>query len=197
MGAAALRPLESRYAGMFRRPVPRSLALEVLSQRFGAPASNWDQWEQSSAFDKLFNDLGITETQREALQAKMMRDRHIRLKATFQDYVALNVPDSFWTEPYEQWMYAMHLPQGVWGEPTPAKTFRLESVLVRDRAVLRQVAGAAYNVRSRHVHRGDDVLFSQAGLREDVMVTGDEPPPYALVRAILVTLLRSHLAAGE
>lgn len=168
-------------------------ALEVLSRSYGNPPTSWSDWEGSNRWDQILVNLALTPDHREAIRAELMKDRHLRLKATFKNYIVSALPDSFWSLPWIEWHTPLHIRQGIsaWGEPK-AMERSMESV-IPDRETLRSSLGHTYDLRSGVVHRGEDVNVMRVGIKAGEPVLPDEPVPYSLLRHILRILIHGEL----
>lgn len=128
--------------------------LEVLAQHFGAPPHGWRVWDQAPGWDAFMEEAGLSETQAQALRARLMFDTHMRLAETFATYVSERVPDSFWEEEVRRYTWQFNAvtgeeAEGDWSEPlTRSQTFPAS------RRELKEVLKTTYAVRSRFIHAG-------------------------------------------
>ncbi len=167
-------------------------ALEVLSRRYGSPPQEWSAWDESDSWNQLFTSLDLSSDQQEALRDRMMANRHLRLKATFREYISSSLPESFWEKPWEEWLYTLHLPHGTWGEAQRSET-PIEDIVPKDRQLIFQALGKTYDLRSGLVHRGDELHLIQTGLKAAEPVIATEAIPYAVLRQMLLALTRTEL----
>lgn len=167
-------------------------ALEVLSRTYGSPSNRWEDWEGSRSWDNLFTQIALTTDQGEAIRQHLLRDRQLRLKATFRNYASRELPDSFWDDPWLEWTYGRSLPQDSWTDPQVTEK-RVHEILPRDRALLYNALGKTYDLRSGLVHRGEDLSVIDTALRHAVPVEDGKPLPYAMLRAILVKILEMEI----
>jgi hypothetical protein len=166
--------------------------LEVLSRTYGSPPHRWEDWEESRSWEKFFTEVKLTIEQQEAIKGRLLQNRHLRLKATFRKYASDELPDSFWDDPWEEWLYPVSLPKGSW-EKAQLSEKRISDFLPKDRELLSSALSRTYDIRSGLVHRGEDLSIIDITLRHAVPVTASEPLPYAVLRAILVKLLEKEL----
>lgn len=166
--------------------------LEVLSRAYGSPPAHWEGWEESRSWEKLFTEIGLTTEQQEAVRKQLLQNRHLRLKATFRKYASEEIPDSFWDDPWEEWLFPVSLPKGSW-EKAQVSEKHVYDILPKDRELLSNALGRTYDLRSGLVHRGEDLSVVDTTLRHAVVVTASEPLPYAVLRAIFVKLIEKEL----
>jgi len=158
-------------------------ALEVLSRSYGQPPQDWTTWEDSSTWDAVFVELGLTVQQQDVLRSKLLSNRQLRLKRTFTEYAANALPDDFWNLTWEQWSYTYHPQDSSWSEPV-SSPIPVAEIVPRDVDVLSKAFARTYDVRSAYVHRGDE--FDVAGsLKVSLPLSGDTPIPYQFLRLIV------------
>jgi hypothetical protein len=167
--------------------------IEVLSREFGSPPGAWADWEGGSTWDETFLSSGLSEGQRDAIRSRLMKDRQLRLKATFREYASTRIPDSFWDEPWENWMYPYNASEGKWEAPHLIETRFMRDILPRDRKLLSSMLGNAYDTRSGLVHRG--ALLALVDSTVPFATTSDpkRPLPFAILRSILRCLVLTEL----
>lgn len=169
-------------------------ALEVLSRQFGVPPTDWHRWEGSEAWDALFQRVALSDEQASVVREFLMKDRQLRLKATFRDYAATRLPDSFWDQEWEEWLYPFHTALKDWGGvERHAKPIR--EVLPFDRDLLFRSLGYTYDIRSSLVHKGVHIDRLSMGVRAGAPVEPTEPLPYAVLRAVVRALIRIELSS--
>jgi hypothetical protein len=164
-------------------------ALEVLSCRYGKPPQNWEDWADAPSWDDEFQRLELTAEQEMAVRLKLLANQHIRLKLTFLRYVTESLPNDFWDGQWEEWAYGFHLNKDVWLEPT-VEHKSVESIIPKNRELLRKALGKTYDLRSGIVHRGTELHLHQTSLRAQVAISPDDPVPYPVLRAIVVALTK-------
>lgn len=173
-------------------------ALEVLSGLYGTAATEWSGWEESGAWDDLLAEIAVTPQQAARVRHKLLANRQVRLKSRFRRYVTETLPDSFWNEPFEQWVPAIRLPDGRFETSAPVTTVPMDSCLPRDRVVLDAAISRAYDLRSGIVHSGRSAGLFDLSLRSGVPAGPDSPLPYPLLRrvagALIIHELRSRSA---
>lgn len=169
-------------------------ALEVLSRAYGNPPSDWTDWEDSARWDAVMTAAGLSLQQSEAIRAQLLSDKHLRLKATFREYVATQLPEEFLSGTWTEWMRPVSIADGVskWGALQARE--RPMRTIVPDRATLRSALGRTYDLRSGIVHKGDDVRLMDVGLREGAPIGPKEPLPYPLLRQVVRSLIMHELS---
>lgn len=169
-------------------------ALEVLSREYGSPPNDWLDWESARNWDQVFESVALNDQQASRLRAELMRDKHLRLKATFRTYVTDTLPKSFWDEPWEDWHQTIHIGPNAtrWGNPKKSVK-DLQEILPHDRALLHRVLGNTYDLRSGAVHRGVEPEHYDVGIKAAVSISKSDVLPYALLRHIVATLIRYEL----
>lgn len=168
-------------------------ALEILSRAYGKPPTSWKDWEDSDTWDQILADQPLSPDQAAAIRAQLMKDRHLRLRATFRDYVASRLPSSFWTNPWVEWTRQVSIKDGKssWG-PLQRHEREMESILT-DRDTLYAALGRSYDLRSKAVHEGQGVGLFDVALKGATPVRSNEPVPYPILRQILRTLIQSEI----
>jgi hypothetical protein len=171
--------------------------IELLSRKFGFPPCGWADWEDSEAWEKIFESAAFSEEQRNAVRSRLMNDKQLRLKATFREYASTRIPDSFWDEPWESWMYSYNASEGRWEESAPhvVETRVMSDILPRDRTLLSQLLGRAYDVRSGLVHRGALLTLVDSAVPFAATADPQRPLPFPVLRSVLRCLVRTELEA--
>jgi hypothetical protein len=166
--------------------------LEVLSRRFGAPPASWCDWDLADTWEVLFDRASLSPSQAQAIRDHLMRDRQLRLAATFREYASRSLPEGFWDYPLTTHSYGVHLPQGTRDELL-TDTREIETLVPRDRETLAQALNKTYALRSGIMHRGQEIALFEIGVKSGVPIAADQPLPYAVLRSILATLIRYEL----
>ena len=169
-------------------------AIEVLSRQYGAPPIDWREWEGSTKWDKLMSTLNLTDEQKSGVREHVMEDKHLRLKATFKNYGATSTPDSFWEQSWQDYMCSVNASLGEWGELNTLKEKKIKDLLPHDRVLLAKSLGLSYDLRSGLVHRGAKLSMLEAILPHNEMVKDDTPLPFALLRSVLLELIKLETA---
>jgi|GEM_PF-2580178 len=169
--------------------------IEVLSRAFGSPPTAWEDWEDCSVWEKTFVSANLSEGQRHSIRSRLMKDRNLRLKATFQEYASTRIPDSFWNEPWEDWMSPYNANEGKWEKPHLIKAQHMHDVLPQDRKLLSSMLGESYNMRSRLIHRGEFLAFVDSTVPLAPSNDAKKPLPFAVIRSILKCLILEELEA--
>lgn len=164
-------------------------ALEVLSRRYSTPASDWLSWEDHEEWEALFEREAMATQQRQAIRAQLLRNRHLRLKLTFRNYVVGSLPESFWDQPWQEWMHSYDLLAGKWQSATKSADLRIADLIPRERTILSKALGRTYDLRSGLLHRGEDLKVFATSIPSGFHLTGSAPVPYALLRSILAALI--------
>lgn len=167
--------------------------IEVLSRKFGSPPTDWASWEGSKAWDDTFAAADITEDQRSIFRSKIMHDKQLRLKATFREYASSRLPDTFWDETWESWIYSYNASRGDWEAPRMVEHGVMAEILPRDRTLLSKLLGSSYDTRSGLVHRGDLLGVVESAIPLATTADPSRPLPFSLLRSILGHLIRSEL----
>jgi hypothetical protein len=168
--------------------------LEILSREYGTPPSDWLAWDAAANWDEFIREMALTAEQAASLRERLMRDRQLRLKATFRTYAANRLPDSFWSEPWVEWMYGVNANEGRWTEPTQLPSRTVCDFLPRDRSMLAQALGHTYDTRSGIVHRGDLISVFETVTPASGELPADKPLPFAVLRATLAALIKLEVA---
>jgi hypothetical protein len=171
--------------------------LEILSRKYGDPPKEWTGLEGNARWDALFTDQGFTDTQAFAVRDHLLRDKQLRLKATFRSYVSERLPASFWEQEWSEWNYPLNLPMAKWGEPQEGKKCKVRDFLCADRARLADALGKSYDLRSSFVHSGKWFGPLELTLRLDQQLDTQRPLPFAVMRGILGELLRTELGGSH
>lgn len=166
--------------------------LEVLSRRFGAPPSDWSDWELACNWEALFDRTSLSPPQAQAIRDHLMKDRQLRLAATFREYASQSLPNSFWDSSLVTHSYAVHLPQGT-RDQLISDTRDMETLVPRDRHVLGQALSKTYALRSGVMHRGQEVALFQIGVKSGMPISSDQPLPFSVLRMTLAALIRHEL----
>jgi len=165
--------------------------IETLSRRYGSPPQEWERWEQSGDWEEFAKELGLTESQREALFSRLMEDRNLRLAETFADYASTRVRDSFWDRPWNEWGFLVNWSADganyMAGDWLSRKKVR--DVVPHDREILRTCLKKTYAVRSRFVHEGSRVDFTSQAVAYASKIDVGRPLPFAVLRSILGELV--------
>lgn len=171
--------------------------IELLSREFGSPPSGWADWEGSEVWDRTFESAALSEDQRNTVRSELMNDKQLRLKATFREYASTRLPDSFWDEPWESWMYSYNATEGRWEEAAPhvVETRVMSDVLPRDRKLLSQLLGRAYDMRSGLVHRGALLTLVDSAVPFAATTDPQRPLPFPVLRSVLRCLIRTEVDA--
>jgi hypothetical protein len=170
-------------------------ALETLSRAFGTPPTSWHDWDQAEEWDRFFLDISLSDQQAESLRQRLLANRQLRLRRTFVEYAAGNLPVSFWDRPHFQYTPGfvveadgVRRSEGTWHEDAPM------SVLVpQDADELRRRLGRSYDARSEVFHastRLDQIIVMPVPGRPN------QPLPFAGLRRILDHLLWLEIEKG-
>lgn len=167
--------------------------IETLSRKYGQPPSNWGSWEYSDEWDRFAAKYDLSNEQHDGLRARLMNDKQLRLKATFRSYASSRLAASFWDRPWNEWMYTLQVPQGVWEQATSHYTGQIRDFLTSDRSALGKALGSSYDLRSSYIHKGKwvdpiDLAFDP---RSQVDMRG--PLPFAILRSILRELIITEM----
>ena len=170
--------------------------IEALSQRYGIAPTEWSAWEVSGEWDEFLDDLALSDEQAKGIRSRLMRDRHLRLKATFRTYAVGRLEDEFWSREVMQWGYGVDATTGSWATTVSANKWQMRDIIGADREQLYKRLGWSYDLRSGIVHSGDWIGLTELMKPEKAIVemTVKPPLPFAALRAILAELIRVELA---
>jgi hypothetical protein len=170
--------------------------LETLAQQFGDVPKDWADWEMADDWNAFAKKQGLTTAQHEALRAKLMQDKQLRLKERFANYAGNHLPRTFWSRSWEEHIYRVQ--DGSWKEGQWQPQKQVRDHLPRDRKLLVGTLRKSYDARSSFVHSGQRTvdLYSQFQFHAGTQpVSIERPLPFALLRSILTTLIEVELAA--
>ena len=169
--------------------------IEVLSREYGRPPQNWDAWDDHSQWDTLFAESDLSAPQTERVRAQLMRNRQLRLKATFRAYASERVPETFWDTSYDDWTYAIDITTGLPHDSPSHEIVRIQDILQKDRQGLASALGKSYDLRSRFVHEGHWLSLPDLVLPLGRFAAWNRPLPFNVLRLLLAELIRTELAA--
>lgn len=166
--------------------------LEVLSQQFGSPPSEWDQWDKATEWDAFIGDQRLTDEQAHALRARLMRDRHMRLAENFATYVVERLPAGHWKEPVSNYMWGVDglagtAIEGSWeaGRPRGAS--------FGDKSSAKRALKKTYQARSLFIHAGQRLSDYTSEFFGDVAGRHRDMLSLAQVRSALRALILLEL----
>ncbi|NJO67177.1 MAG: hypothetical protein HC832_07325 [Leptolyngbyaceae cyanobacterium RM1_405_57] len=169
-------------------------AIEVLSRQYGAPPTDWLDWEESSKWEKFMTRISLSSEQETALKEKLMSDKHLRLKATFRNYGSSRLPDSFWDTPWKEWIYTVNASIGQWESLQTLDEKKVSDIFSKDRTLLSKSLGLSYDVRSGLVHRGERLGLLESSVLSGVTIEEALPLPFSILRAVLLELIKTEIA---
>lgn len=171
--------------------------LEALSREFGTPPSGWSKWENSTNWEEFMKELHLKQDQKEMIRARLMRDKQLRLKETFVNYVTETLPDSMGDESWKEWMYEIAInpthSDFIPGKGQWARDDKVRDHLTTDRDLLRAALKKTYNARSGFVHEGKRTINFLTHLQNTLVPDYNKPLPFSILRTILSTLIRHEL----
>lgn len=159
--------------------------IEVLSRKYGSPPTKWDDWESSSDWDDFLVTHGLSTEQAEAIRARLMTDKQLRLGLTFRTYASTRPRDSFWETPLDQWIYGIDAQTGAWLPPAKMSTRKVSDLMPADRTLLKKALATSYQLRSSVVHEAEWVNLMMLGQP----IAQQDRQQWALSFPILRTLL--------
>lgn len=168
-------------------------AVEVLSEAFGPTMTAWEHRTDAEAWESLFEAEGLTDAQSAAIRDQLQESNYGRLRRTFAEYGVERLPDEFESRHLSAWTYKISLQPRKWGAPSE-ETVRVGDVMPETPDDLRRCLKKTYDLRSRMVHRGDDLQPLDTILFEGHRVDPSRPLPFALLRQIVVQLIERELA---
>lgn len=164
--------------------------IETLSRQFGTPPTYWAAWDRAEHWDKFIRKNGLSAEQGTALREDLMKDRQLRLKETFVNYVLSRLPDAFWSTPWQDYLYAIDGGAGCWKEGDWRPASEMRDFLPEDKAILRNCLRRSYDARSSFVHAGQRIVSVVSQMRELIApASGDRPLAFAVLRSILTALI--------
>jgi hypothetical protein len=174
--------------------------IETLSRHFRDPATEWGEWNEAERFDKVFEQLFLSEEQKDRLRTEILKDKHLRLRQGFADYVCERLQDDFWSASVQDYTPALRMRQpGVaeFDKFTEGRAISIEQFVPSNRTVLRRRLLAAYDARSLYVHEGGRRVDSMTSLLAAIPIDQKPTAPveFAGLRRILLALIRAELEA--
>ncbi len=171
--------------------------IEALSREFGEPPSSWSKWDKSEPWDTLMKDIHLKEEQKAKIRAHLMKDKQMRLKETFVNYVIDALPESMWDEDWKEWMYSITM-SASGSDYTPGKgqwsrNDKVRDHLTTDREKLRASLKKTYNARSGFVHEGKRSINFLSHIQTTLIPDYNKPLPFSILRTILSALIRYEL----
>jgi hypothetical protein len=169
--------------------------VETLSQAFGNPPTEWNDWHESTSWEKFITTQELSASQADALRRKLVKKgSHLRLQETFSHYASSRIPESFWEAEWDEYEYQYSMPAGVQESRHKIGRARMADLVPKDRELLKLSLKKTYNARSGYVHAGKhsiDLLTAIAIPNKGVFE--DLPLPYLVLRRLLCSLIRSEL----
>jgi hypothetical protein len=168
--------------------------IEVLSRKYGQPPTAWDAREHNIQWDAFITSQALSVEQANALRRKLMDDKQLRLKGTFRSYGSERLRDSFWEEPWIEWLHGFSMGNALAAiDSKPMHEGRISDFLPSSRSLLSKALGHTYDLRSRYVHRGAWSEPMDLMLRPAYQIDCTKPLPFAVARAILRELICAEL----
>jgi hypothetical protein len=169
--------------------------LERLAHEYGAPPSDWAEWDEAAGWDAFMAEQQMSEDQRVALRDRLMGDKHMRLAETFATYVSDRLPPAFWEEPVPVYQWSV---DGVTGEPLEGRWevgAQRAGAFAGDRRELKRALKRSYQARSRFIHAGERSVPFAADLVSRIPGHGEDRVSFAALRAALRRLILIELEA--
>lgn len=168
--------------------------VETLSREFGSPPTDWAAWDGAAHWDKFIRKNGLSDAQGAALRADLMKDRQLRLKQTFVNYVVERLPEDFWSLTWQDYLYTVDIQTGHWSGDTWEGTIEMRNLLPEDNETLIGCLRKTYDARSSFVHAGQRIITVIDQIRSLIKPTSpDQPLSFAALRSILTTLIQVEL----
>ncbi len=168
--------------------------LETLAQHFGSPPQDWREWDKAQGWDTFIKENGLSAQQGDALRTRLMADAHIRLAETFAAYVSQRLPDDFWNEDIERYVWQYNPATGEDDEGDWAPAVPRSVIIPTDRQRLKSALKKTYSARSTFIHvgkrtvtHGSEILSAIPGIERDLLSFAD-------TRTILRQLILLELA---
>lgn len=168
--------------------------MEVLAMAYGDPPKEWTDWEDHKKWETLFDRIELSCEQSEQIKFEMLRNRNLRLKATFRKYCNERLSDAFWDNEYEEWMNPLDGNKGVRMEQFLYKKRKISETLPKDRGLLCKLLGISYDLRSKFVHRGHWLGPIDLASPPNGLVPPDKPIPYSILRQLFCELIKSEIS---
>jgi hypothetical protein len=169
--------------------------IEVLSRKYGSPPIDWASWEESTEWDKFFIAHAMTQEQIDALRIRLMRDKQLRLGATFRNYGSNRVDDSFWNKILEQWIPGIDANTGPSLPRRMVKACRVSDLLSADRASLSKALSNSYQLRSSVVHESKWVELMPLAQFQKQPLQSHQALPFPLLRELLADLIWTEISS--
>jgi len=131
--------------------------VEALAAQFGPAFAAWEDWDKAESWEKFFAEQALSESQVEALKARLLSDQHVRLTEKFTRYFCENLPADFWLTKVKSYTWGIDadsgLPiDGAWSAPVAR-----DVLFASDSEALRRAVKRAYQRRSTYIHAGKHV----------------------------------------
>lgn len=169
--------------------------IETLSRRYGSPPTAWEDWNDSGTWSQLLDSLGLESGQISSIREKLMKDRQLRLGATFQQYAATRPPEAFWRRSVDAWIPGIDGNTGQWLSSVKSSTHRVSDFVPIDKSQLRKALAKSYALRSSVVHEAEWVeMLAMAGPIGSAP-TGNKPLSFPALRLLLGELIRLELSS--
>jgi len=169
--------------------------IEVLSRKYGAPPTDWTEWDESASWETFIASQQLTTEQADDLRERLINNKQLRLKAMFRNYTVSRLSDGFWDEPWEEWIYGFSVNDDRWLPAKPLPTRNVASILPRDRVGLSKALGLSYDLRSAIVHEANWIELMSLAPIPVPAVDLNKPLPFAILRAILAELIWLEISA--
>ncbi|PXX42518.1 hypothetical protein [Undibacterium pigrum] len=168
-------------------------ALEHLSRKFGNPPSDWSDWDVANKWDAFFSKNGVDSIVAQAFRDELMRDRHLRLQATFTRYIIDSLSENFWNDEYDEWLYGIDLSRQQWLAPNNYSTKKMSDFIPRDLDILYKMAKSSYKLRNDLVHNGKHISLKEVILPFTDGIDSDAPFPFFIIRRILRDIILQEI----
>ena len=173
--------------------------LETLAGQFETHPTTWETFLAADHWDEVFTRLGLDATQADGVRDELLADRHFRLRQRFADYALRILTPGFWRHAVREFIPSFTSEPSAatfdgmqeTGRPAP-----METLVPKDRAVLRRRLLASYDARSKFVHAGtkdidpDGSAFARTG----GLVKNTDPLEFNGLRRILEWALRAEIS---
>lgn len=201
---AILAALELHYAATLLYDIDLNTAytlvvagLETLATHFEKMPTTWEGFIEADRWDAVFERLRLDETQRDALRAELLVDKHFKLRQRFAIYATRQLDPLFWRRAVPDFVPSLTMTpeRSDFTGMVEAKPIPMEHLVPKDPDTLRRRLLAAYDARSRFVHTGAKGLDEDSAFvaRSGRPVNRKEPLDFTGLRRILEWTLTKEI----
>lgn len=167
--------------------------METLSRRYGAPPTDWESWDDSGSWTLLLTALELQPKQAVAIRDHLMKDRHLRLSATFRQYAATRPTEEFWQRSIDAWVPRIDGNTGQCLSPAKSSSHQVSDFVPHDRSQLRKALAKSYDLRSLVIHDSKWVELLTLASPIGGQPRGDQALSFPAMRLLLAELIQLEL----